>query len=272
MVLAENKIFAPYTAEQELYDSRTHSGSKELTPEKIDYEMQFPHSNSVMKLHHLTQAGFEHFVSVYGESYRVLYLNDCTGIRDFSPLGDLKNLEAIRLEWCRKTDKLWDMSGNTSLKVLSIHDAKKIVENPMELRTSSTLEEVRLWGAFFDNKHTLDSLECFRGMPSLRRIDLNDIKLKNRNFDVLSTLPNLEEFHFDAGMLTTEEIAWIVAKYPKLYGECLGVYTTQECACVNDIRICGYRKPGLDLPKDQKRLDRYTAEFNALVERYRNEG
>ena len=46
MVLAENKIFAPYTAEQELHDSRTHSGSKELTPEKIDYEMQFPHSDS----------------------------------------------------------------------------------------------------------------------------------------------------------------------------------------------------------------------------------
>lgn len=32
----------------------------------------------------------------------------------------------------------------------------------------------------------------------------------------------------------------------------------------------GFRKPGLDLPKDQKRLDKYVARFNALVEQYRN--
>lgn len=269
-MLAENQIFAPFPEEQVLHNSRRHGGNAELTPDVIDYEMQFPHSDSVMMLHHLTQAGFEHFVSDYGQSYRVLYLNDCTEIQDFSPLGGLKKLEAVRLEWCRKTDKLWDMSGNDSLKILSICDAKKLVENPLQICTSSTLEEVRLWGAFFDNKYTLDSLECFRGMESLRRIDLNHIKLKNRNFDVLSTLPNLMEFHFDAGMLTTEEIAWVVAKYPHLSGTSLCAYHKVD-AGVHDVRVCGFRKPGLDLPQHQKRLDRYVAEFNALVETYRNE-
>ena len=40
---------------------------------------------------------------------------------------------------------------------------------------------------------------------------------------------------------------------------------------LNDVRVCGYRKPGLDLPKGQKRLDKYIAEFNTLVEKYKTE-
>lgn len=271
-MLTENELFA--TAKYQ--DTQAHLISTQgeqpcLNAETIDFEMQFPKRSDYLKMIRLTQEGLEHFVRKYGHSYRVLYLDDCTQIVDFSPLSELEGLEAIRIEWCRKTDKLWDMSGNTSLKVLSICSAKKIAANPIQFQTSRTLEEIRLWGGDFDNKYTLESLSCFEGMKSLKRIDLNDINLKNRNLDVLATLPQLEEFHFDAGMLTTEEIAWICAKYPNLYGACLGVYTTREITCLNDIRICGYRKPGLDLPKDQKRLDKYTAEFNALVEKYRNE-
>ena len=269
-MLVENNVFVIREAEKQLFDSRRCNGSVKLTPEKIDYEMQFHHSNTELHLHHLTQEGLEHFVLTYGATYKTLYLDNCSYIRDFSPLGELSGLEAIRIEWCRNTDKLWDFSKNNSLKILSIHDAKKIVANPMQLQTARTLEEIRLWGGGFDNKHTLESLSCFQGMASLKRIDLNELKLQNRNLDVLATLPQLEEFHFDAGMLTTEEIAWICAKYPHIYGDCLGVYTTNEVTCMNDIRICGHRKPGLDLPKDQKRLDRYTAAFNALVEMYRN--
>ncbi|MBP3414848.1 MAG: hypothetical protein J6L81_06605 [Clostridia bacterium] len=268
-MLTENSIFAIREPEKQLYDSRRCRCG--LTPEIIDYEMQFFHSNTELQIHHLTQDGLEHFVSKYGSTYRTLYFYFSSDIRDFSPLADLKGLEAVRIEWCRNTDKLWDMSLNSSLKVISIDCAKRVIANPMQLQTSSTLEEIRFWGGDFDNKHTLESLSCFRGMKSLKRIDLNDIKLKTKNLDILSSLPQIGEFNFDAGMLTTEEIAWICAKYPHIRGDCLGVYTTNEVTCLNDIRICGFRKPGLDLPKDQKRLDKYVAEFNALVEKYRNE-
>ena len=269
-MLTENSLFTLWSAEQTLANTHGRNGVYKLSPDVIDYEMQFYHSDTELRLSMLTQEGLEHFVSAYGATYQVLYLDYCSYIRDFSPLGDLKNIEAVKIEWCRNIDKLWDMTNNSRLRVLSIHEAKKLVSNPMQLQTSRTLEEIRLWGTM-DNKYTLDSLSCFRGMTSLKRIDLNQIKLKNRNFDILSTLPQLEEFHFDAGMLSTEEIAWICAKYPNLYGSCLGVYTTDEFGCWNDIRICGYRKPGLDLPKDQKRLERYTDEFQSLLEKYRNE-
>lgn len=270
-MLTENSFFAIREAEKQMFDSRRCNGECVLTPEVIDYEMQFFHSSTELQMHKLTQEGLEHFVLNYGSTYQILYLDYCSHIKDFSPLAQLPNLVAIRIEWCKGLDRLWDMSSNSSLKVLSIHDAKSIVANPMQIQTSATLEEVRLWGGGFDNKHILDSLSCFYGMKSLKRIDLNEINLKTRNLDVLSSLPKLEEFHFDAGMLTTEEIAWICARYPHIYGDCLGVYTTHEVSCLHDIRICGNRKPGLDLPKDQKRLDKYTAEFNALVEKYRNE-
>ena len=83
-------------------------------------------------------------------------------------------------------------------------------------------------------------------------------------------MPALETFHFDAGMFTTEEIAWIVAKHSNLSGKCLCSYNRED-AFLNDVRVCGFRKPGLDLPQHQKRLDKYIAEFNALVEKFRNE-
>jgi hypothetical protein len=39
---------------------------------------------------------------------------------------------------------------------------------------------------------------------------------------------------------------------------------------IGEVRICGSRKPTLQLPKQQKRLDEYIRQFNALVELYRN--
>ncbi len=269
-MLKENSIFLLHDADKQLLDSRKSSDRYRVTPEVIDFEMQFHHDQNQLKIHAITQEGLEYFVTHYGKSYKVLTFWDARLIYDFSPLADLRQLEAVRLDWCRNTDKLWDFSNNSALRILSITSAKKICENPMLLQTSQTLEEVRLWGGDFDSKYTLDSMECFRGMPALRRIDLNDIKLRDKSMDVLNTLPSLEEFHFDAGMLTTEEIAWIVAKHPNLYGDCLGPYTYNEVTCLNDVRVCGNRKPGLDLPKDQKRLDKYIAEFEALVERYRH--
>ena len=37
------------------------------------------------------------------------------------------------------------------------------------------------------------------------------------------------------------------------------------------IENCGYRKPGLDLPKGQARLEKYIKEFDELFEKYKAE-
>lgn len=263
----ENSVFGFQEAERQLF--ATQHGDSQVTPEVIDYEMQFGKSRTKLKITCFSQEGLEYFVRNYGHTYRVLSLYDCRWIRDFSPLGELPYLEAIRIDWSQRNEKLWDFSKNTSLKVLSIAGSRKLVYNPLLLQTAKTLEEVRFWGDTFTN-YPLESMDCFQGMDSLKRIDLIWIKLENHSMDVLRTLPNLEQFHFDPGMLTTEEIAWIVAKYPKLYGRCLCAYNKED-ALLNDVRVCGFRKPGLDLPQHQKRLDQYIAQFDALVEKYRNE-
>lgn len=267
---AENSVFNIHEADRQLFVYGRNRQFAGLTPSAIDTEMQLPRSSSTLHIHCLTQDGLEYFAERYGPSYRVLYLDDCRLIHDFSPLGALVNLEALRIDNCRMAGRLWDFSQNHSLKVLSILSAPKLVYNPALLQTSPCLEEIRLWGGGFDNRHALKSLDCFRGMNSLRRIDLNFIKLEERSTEVLSTLPSLEEFHFDASMLSTDEIAWICAKYPHLYGDCLKAYTTNDAGCLASVRICGQRKPGLNLPKDQARLDRYIAQFDALVRKYAN--
>ena len=40
---------------------------------------------------------------------------------------------------------------------------------------------------------------------------------------------------------------------------------------LNDVRVCGFKKPGLDLPQHQNRLNKYIEQFNALVEKYKRE-
>ena len=175
-----------------------------------------------------------------------------TTIGEFAFDG-MSNLEEVNLYWNIRADNLWDFSKNTALKSILITDAKKMTFNPDKVKTSSVLEDVWFAGGMFDN-YPVESLDAFTGMPALKRLRLHNIRLNRKNLEALSAMPALERFDFDAGMLTTEEIAWIVAKYPHLSGDSLCAYNTED-AVMNDVRVCGFRKPGLDLPQHRKRLD-----------------
>ena len=121
-----------------------------------------------------------------------------------------------------------------------------------------------------DSPYPMHSLDWMKGMDSLEKVYMRNIKLENRDTRALDYVPNLQRFDFPAGMFTTEEIAYMCAKYPHILGDALCAYNTED-ATLNDIRVCGYRKPGLDLPRDKARLDRYVKEFDALVEKYKAE-
>ena len=238
-----------------------------MTSDDVDYEMSTGKHTEILEICGMNQKSLEYFVQHYGKSYRYLSFFKCQLIQDFSPLEDLNNLEEVSLYWNIRADKLWDFSKNASLRTISISDAKKMTLNPELLKTSNVLETVRFSGNIFNN-YPIESLECFAGMPALKHLWLNNIRLNNKSLDALKSMPALERFDFDAGMFTTEEIAWIVAKYPGLSGKCLCAYNKED-ALLNDVRVCGFRKPGLDLPQHQKRLDKYIAQFNALVEKYK---
>ena len=258
-----------------LYDSRRREKTStalspcDMTPEDVDYEMSTGKNPEILEIVGMNQKSLEHFCANYGGSYRYLSFFKCQKIQDYSPLEDLQKLEYVNIYWNIRADRLWNFSRNRSLTRLEIRDCKKITRNPILLDTSPTLARLRICGSVFEN-YPMENLDIFGQMSALRHLELRHIKLSDKRMDFLRESKTLERFDFDAGMLTTEEIAWIVAKYPHLSGSALCAYNTID-ALLNDVRVCGFRKPGLDLPEGQKRLDKYIAQFDALVEKYRNE-
>lgn len=261
--------------EKQLYVSREKEtksqalSSCDMTPDDVDYEMTTGKNRKILEISGMNQKSFEHFIEHYGDSYEYLSFFKCQLISDFSPLAHLKKLQAVEIYWNIRATQLWDMSQNESLYYLSIDSARKLTYELPLLNTAKNLQNVSVCGSMFE-AYPLKSLDAFSGMTSLQHLKLFEVKLENHNFDVLDSLSALERFDFHAGMLKTEEIAYLCAKYPKLSGQSLCAYNTED-ALLNDVRVCGYRKPGLDLPRQQKRLDKYIADFQKLVEAYKNE-
>ncbi len=121
------------------------------------------------------------------------------------------------------------------------------------------------------NGYPMTDIRCFAGFFMLRRLHLNQIKLADKDMSFLNTLPVLETFDFDPGMLTTEQIAYLCAKYPELSGTFMGAYGPAHYGSKAYMRVSGYRKPTLELPEQKARLDAYVQAFNALVDVYRRE-
>lgn len=271
--------FFIYTHETEkrLFDSRPKNHKSkaykpcDMTPDDVDYEMSTGKHPEILEICGMNQDSLEHFILNYGKTYRYLHFFHCKLIQDFSPLEELNKLEAVSISWNIRTKNLWDFSKNSALHTLCVNDAKQMTLQPALLATSPTLENVCFYGSMFNNT-PMENLDVFGQMQHLKFLQLSNIRLNDRRLDFLEHAQNLSEFHFDAGMFTTEEIAWMVAKYPQLTGRCLKACSFENYdAPLNDVRICGFRKPSLDLPQQQARLDKYIAEFDALVEKYRNE-
>lgn len=241
----------------------------DMSPDDVDYEMSFGKSKKILEICGMEQKSFEYFVEKYGAEYEFLSFFKCQLISDFSALEDLKHLQGVIIYWNIRGSTLWDMSKNPELEYLWLDSTKKIAYDPLALQGAKTLKEVFFRGDM-DTPYPMKSLEWMRGMDALETVTLRNIKLEDRNTDVLEIVPGLTRFDFPAGMFTTEEIAYMCAKYPHIAGSSLGAYNTED-AILNDVRVCGYRKPGLDLPKGQARLDKYIKEFDALVAKYRAE-
>lgn len=241
-----------------------------LTPDDVDYEMQQGKNREMIEICGITQEGFEHFCRKYGQTYRHISLFKCQLISDLSPLGELPNLEYVDIYWNIRSDKLWDMSRNVNLKALHISDCKKMTYDPQLLTTAPALEDVSFTGIAFGT-YPMKSLEVFAHIPTLRNLGLRRIKPEDKTAYFLDTATELETYEFDPGMYTTEEIARMVARRPDVGGNFFRAYGQAYPGSRTYFRVSGYRKPELELPRQQKALDKHVAYFNALVEQYRQE-
>lgn len=241
-----------------------------LTPDDVDYETQQGKNRDMIEICGITQEGFEHFCKVYGQTYRYISLFKCQLLSDLSPLGELPNLEYVDIYWNIRSDKLWDMSKNVNLKAIAISDCKKMTYDPQLLKTAASVEDITFGGSVF-NAYPMKSLEVFAHIPTLHNLRLYDIKPEDKTAYFLDTAPDLETYEFDPGMYTTEEIARMVAKRPDVGGRFFRAYGPAHIGSKRFMRVSGYRKPELELPRQQKVLDKHVAYFNALVEQYRQE-
>ncbi len=242
-----------------------------LAPDDVDYEMQQGKSRDMIEICGITQEGFEHFCKKYGQTYRHISLFKCQTLMDLSPLGELLNLEYVDIYWNIRSDKLWDMSHNVNLKAIAISDCKKMTYDPQMLKTAPALEDVSFCGQA-DGTYPMKSLAVFANIPTLRNVRLYRIRPEDKTAFFLDTAPNLETYDFDPGMYTTEEIARMVAHRPDVGGRFFRAYGPAHLGSKRFMRVSGYRKPELELPRQQKALDKHVAYFNALVEQYRLEG
>lgn len=242
----------------------------DMDADDVDYEMQFPKNKEMIRICGASQEGFEHFCRKYGRTYRHISLFKCQLISDLSPLGELPNLEYVDIYWNIRSDKLWDMSRNVSLRALHISDCKKMTYDPRLLATAPVLEDVSFTGVAFGT-YPMKSLEVFAQIPTLRNLALRRIKPEDKTAYFLDTAKELETYEFDPGMYTTEEIARMVARRPDVGGNFFRAYGQAYPGSRSYFRVSGYRKPELELPRQQKALDKHAAYFNALVEQYRRE-
>lgn len=254
------------------YRKKRGSGGRlaPLTPDEIDYEMgASSRSKRVIALNGITQDGLEHFVQKYGSTYRGIHLAFASGINDLSPLGDLSALEFVSISDGR-CDQLWNMSKNERLRILVVDSCKRLTENPAKLETAPSLETIWYLGGT-ESVHPMSSLQGFSHLPAVKEIRLWFVRLKDRCLDFLSTIPTLEIFDFEAHLFTTNEIAWMKANYPDLDGKFLRAYGPAYYGATSSVRVSGSRKPELQLPEDQGRLNKYIQEFDNLVMQYRRD-
>lgn len=264
----------PYTPDipwfRQAWDTRrvlraTHPDAPQLMrPEDVDFEMSFDRSHTCMQLHSITQAGLEHFVRRYGDTYEYIRLTGSQLIGDLSPLEDLPRLRGVHIDRNIRAERLWDLSQNPHLESLALDSAKKLTRRLDGLAQGQHLQEIYVYGPTIDGNYPTDTLEVFAHFPKLRLLTLMCIRPDDRRTDFLDTLPALESFHFDKGMFTTEEIAALCARYPHLGGQHMGAYYRWPTG--SRVEISGARKPTLTLPGDEARLRRYVERFEALVE------
>jgi hypothetical protein len=241
-----------------------------MTPDDVDYEMSTGKHSRILEIHGMNQASLEHFVTHYGKDYEYLSLFHCQLISDLSPLADLPKLKGVDINWNIRTDRLWDMSRNSHLTYLGIMDCKKITQGLTLLQSGQSLEELSVCGSIF-TPYPMDSLSSFGGLPNLKHLHAMFIKPADRDTSFLETLPALETFDFEAGLFTTEQIAYLCVRYPDLGGRFMGPFGPDHPGSKSFMRVSGYRKPTLEIPEQQAALDKHVAKFNALMEQYRAE-
>lgn len=180
------------------------------TPSEIDELNNYPNTDLV-SITGLDQAGFEYFIKNYGHKLKIVDFFKLKSVEDWSLLGTLPNLEYVNFFHNQRITSLWDMSGNKSLKGLSILDFSRL-KSIDGIGAAPALKYFNIGNAIW-SRAVIDSFMPLSN-TNLEYVNFSGKKIADGNFSFLETMPYLK--YFSGYMLTTEQCAWLFENYPEV--------------------------------------------------------
>ena len=237
-----------------------------ISIEDIDKLKDYPDTD-VVTISGLHQDTFEYFIKTYGMQFKAICFFKNKLVEDWSLLGTLSNLEYIHVFANQRISSLWDMSRNTALSGLCIMDFSKL-DSIEGIGTAPALREFRIGNAVW-SKMILKSLLPLAN-TNIEKFMFCGKSITENDYSFLANMPNLKQFDFPTNMLTTEQVAWIVANFPNLKGYALKAKL--DFAATSDhaaeVLIVGKRKPMLTVENNEKRIEKYIQNFETLKKSY----
>lgn len=227
---------------------------------------------SVVTVSGLDQDTFEYAMRRYGEQLVALHFWKCPRIDDFSPLESVDKLTFAAFYWNQKATRLWNFSKTPLLSGLFFENFKRL-EDLTDLAGALSLQALE-FGNGFTGRSVVHSLEPLAHLKALRSLAINPSRVLEGGIFPIASLISLRELSFSQRLFPVEQIAWLRAHLPDtLRSEALTPTRPVPIKGIKlpgDLLVNGKGGPLLSADKDVIRVRRFVAQFEALVQMYRD--
>jgi hypothetical protein len=229
----------------------------------------YPNATSIC-IAGLKQLDFDRFNHEYAAQFTNIHYWKCPLVADLSSLGGLSKVEYMTYFWNQRSTRLWDMSGNESLRGLLI-DAFSRMHKLDDVCSAPVLNDFWVHSGYSLSHYFVNSL-----WPLVKCASLEDLRLIVHVIDQdpmpLLHMPKLKNLLFSEDLFTTEQIAMLKALLPDVECELFVPYIIWgEESEEKNVKVTGKRKPFLHSVRDADRLEKYKKQFFDLVEKYKSE-
>ncbi len=238
------------------------------TIEDIDELAKYPNCE-VVTISGLQQDTFEYFIKRYGKQFKAIRFQKNKLVKDWSLLSTLENLEYLYWFFNQRISSIWDMSHNTSLKGVCIENFSKL-KSIKGIEKAPNLECLYFGDAVWATS-VIDDISCLKN-SSINELNFQGKDILNHDFSFILDMPHLQKLDFPTNLLTTEQVAWIVANRPDLQGYCLDaivVPVSEDPDNFQKFIVVGKGKREYRLPGNERRLEQVRKDFNKLVQMYK---
>ncbi|MCH5315045.1 MAG: hypothetical protein J1E81_03950 [Eubacterium sp.] len=254
-----------------LREEQMDIGGGKISVADIDKLKDYPETDMV-KISGLRQDTFEYFIQTYGNQLKAISFFKNKLVEDWSLLATLPNVEYLDFFANQRIQSLWDMSANHSLTGLCINDFSRLTSIE-GIETAPALKDFRIGNAIWSTM-TLDSLMPLANCK-IEKLMFSGKSIADNDFSFLADMPDLKQFDFPTNMLSTEQVAWIVANFPQLEGYALKAKLDTKLfdSSMNNVPgvlIVGKRKPSLAIEGNEKRIEKYLRTFEELKQKYKD--